>query len=142
MSGLDPNGAGVLVVGGGSSLPTAAGPVLVPLAAAESTVLTSDTALAQVRFDPADYSTPPSTITLEAVGSVVSGVTGTLTLYDLTGSASAASLAWTETSATRKTASVTVPGSAKTYELRWKKSGGGSTDYALLGSAQLRLNWS
>lgn len=123
--------------GGGST-----GPVLVPLASAASTVLAADTALAQVRFDPADYETPPTSITLEAVGSVVSGVTGTLTLYDLTGSASAASLAWTEASATRKTASVTVPGTARTYELRWRKAGGGSTDYALLGSAQLRLGWS
>ena len=43
--------------------------------------------------------------------------------------------------ATRKTAAVIVPGTARTYELRWRKAGGGSTDYALLGSAQLRLGW-
>ena len=62
--------------GGGTT-----GPVLVPLASAESTVLSADTALAQVRFDPADYATPPTAIALEAVGSVVSGVTGTLVEY-------------------------------------------------------------
>ena len=139
MSGVDPNRAGVIVVGGGGG--AAPGPVLVPLASVASTVLTADTVLAQVRFDPADYAAPPSTITLEAVGSVVSGVTGTLELYDLTSAASAATLAWTETTATRKTAVVIVPGTARTYELRWRKAGGGSTDYALLGSAQLRLGW-
>ena len=137
---------GTTVQGGGLVIPSggggSAGPVLVPLAGAVSTVLSVDTALAQVRVDPADYTTPPTAITLEAVGSVVSGVTGTLDLYDLTAGEIAATLAWTETSATRKTASVTVPGTARTYELRWRKAGGGSTDYALLGSAQLRLGWS
>lgn len=139
MSGIDPNRSGVLVVGGGGG---ATSPVLVPLSGATSTVLSADTVLAQVCVDPADYATPPTAITLEAVGSVVSGVTGTLELYDLTSAASAATLAWTETAATRKTASVSVPGSARTYELRWRKAGGGTSDYALLGSAQLRLRWS
>lgn len=136
---------GVVVEGGGLVIPSGGGttgPVLVPLAGVASTVLAADTVLAQVRFDPADYTAPPSTITMEAVGSVVSGVTGTLELYDLTSAASAATLAWTETTATPKTASVTVPGTARTYELRWRKSGGSATDYALLGSAQLRLSWS
>ncbi|MCX7196729.1 MAG: ABC transporter permease [Proteobacteria bacterium] len=57
-----------------------------------------------------------------AIGQVVSGVTGTLTLRNLTDSTDDATLAWTETSATRKTASVTLPGAAKVYELRLRKS--------------------
>jgi len=133
MGALRPGGGG----GGGAT-----GPVLVPLSGVASTVLSADSVLAQVRVDPAEYSTPPTSIALEAVGSAVSGVTGTLTLYDLTAGATAATLTWTETAATRKSASVTVPGSAHVYELRWKKSGGGATDYALLGGAHLRLGWS
>ena len=52
-------------VSGGSGGGTT-GPVLVPLAGVASTVLSADSVLAQVRFDPADYATQPSTITLEA----------------------------------------------------------------------------
>ena len=114
---------------------------LVPLCSAVSTTSTTDIVLSQVQIQPIDYVVPPASISLEVIGSVVSGVTGTLTLYNLTDSSAAASLSWTETAATAKVASVSVPLVANTYELRWKKSGGGPTDYALIGSANLRLDW-
>lgn len=95
-------------------------------------------------IDPAEYAISGRTlaITLEAIGQVVAGVTSTLVLYDLTASASAATLSWTESSATRKTASVTAPGGAHVYELRFSKSGGGANDYALVGGVNLIFIWS
>jgi hypothetical protein len=72
----------------------------------------------------------------------VSGVTGTLTLRNLTDATDDATLSWTETSATRKTASVTLPNSAKVYELRLKKSGGAVSDYAVISTANIRITWS
>jgi hypothetical protein len=81
-------------------------------------------------------------LTLDAIGQVVSGVTGTLTLRNLTDSTDAATLSWTETSATRKTTSVTLPGAAKIYELRFKKSGGAVSDYAVISTANVRITWS
>jgi hypothetical protein len=116
-----------------------------PLAGYATTVATVDVAIGGARFDPADYARPGSTtvLTLDAIGEVVSGVTGTLTLRNLTDSVDAATpLAWTETSATRKTTSVTLPGAAKIYELRLKKSGGGTNDYAVILAANLRITWS
>jgi len=115
-----------------------------PLAGYATTVATVDGAVGGARFDPADYARPGSTtvLTLDAIGQVVSGVTGTLTLRNLTDSTDAATLAWTETSATRKTASVTLPGAAKIYELRLKKSGGAVSDYAVISTANLRITWS
>ena len=115
-----------------------------PLAPYATTVATVDVAIGGARFDPADYARSGSTtvLTLDAIGEVVSGVTGTLTLRNLTDSTDAATLAWTETSATRKTTSVTLPGAAKVYELRLKKSGGAVSDYAVLITANLRITWS
>jgi len=103
------------------------------LAGVASTVLGSDTVAGYAYVDPAGL----TTLTLEAIGLVVSGVTGTLDLYDLTAAAVVATLAWTETAATRKTASVTVPGTARLYELRVRKSGGGDNDYALFSGVSL-----
>jgi hypothetical protein len=115
-----------------------------PLAGYATTVATVDVAIGGARFDPADYARPGSTtvLTLDAIGQVVSGVTGTLTLHNLTDAADVATLAWIETSATRKTTSVTLPSAAKIYELRLKKSGGATSDYAVILAANLRITWS
>jgi len=117
---------------------------LIPLGPYASTVSTVDVAIGGAYFDPADYAITGRTtvLTLDAIGQVVSGVTGTLTLRNLTDSTDAATLAWTETSATRKTASVTLPGAAKIYELRFKKSGGAVSDYAVISTANIRITWS
>lgn len=95
-------------------------------------------------LDPAEHAIEGRVLatTLEAVGQVVAGVTGTLVLYDLTADESVATLSWTETSAARKTASVSVPNAAHVYELRLSKSGGGANDYALVGGVHLLLTWS
>jgi hypothetical protein len=115
-----------------------------PLAGYATTVATVDVAIGGARFDPADYARPGRTtvLTLDAIGQVVSGVTGTLTLHNLTDAADVATLAWIETSATRKTTSVTLPSAAKIYELRLKKSGGATSDYAVILAANLRITWS
>jgi len=116
-----------------------------PLAGYATTVATVDGAIGGARVDPTDYARPGKTtvLTLDAIGQVVSGVTGTLTLHNLTDSVDAATpLAWIETSATRKTASVALPGAAKVYELRLKKSGGAVSDYAVISTANIRITWS
>lgn len=108
-------------------------PAIPLLAGAVSTVLGADTVAGYGYVDP----TGLASLTLAAVGQVVSGVTGTLDLYDLTAAAVVATLTWTETAPTRKTASVAVPGSARLYELRVRKSGGGASDYALFSAASM-----
>jgi hypothetical protein len=115
-----------------------------PLAGYATTVATVDVAIGGARFDPADYARPGKTtvLTLDAIGQVVSGVTGTLTLRNLTDATDDATLSWTETSATRKTASVALPDAAKVYELRFKKSGGAVSDYAVILAANIRITWS
>lgn len=124
----------------GTALPTASASLL-PLCS----YATNDgplTAVGRLRFDPALFAVPGCTlaVALEAVGDVSdAGLTGTATLHDLTDAADVATLSWTETSATVKTASVTVPGAAHTYELRASLSGGAG--YLTLG-AVLRLTWS
>jgi hypothetical protein len=96
------------------------------------------------RIDPATYARSGETtvLTLEAFGRVVSGVTGTLVLYNLDTAATVATLAWTETAVTRKTASVAVPVSASRYELRVSKSGGAVSDFAVVGGATVLITWS
>ncbi len=141
MSAFDPSSPGLPIVpsGGASSALQ-----LIPLAGYATTVATVDVAIGGAYFDPADYARPGKTtvLTLDAIGEVVSGVTGTLTLRNLTDSTDAATLAWTETSATRKTTSVTLPGAAKIYELRLKKAGGAVSDYAVISTANIRITWS
>lgn len=114
---------------GGTSAP----PPIPLLVGVVTTVLGADTVAGYGYVDP----TGLASLTLAAVGQVVSGVTGTLDLYDLTAAAVVATLTWTETAPTRKTASVAVPGSARLYELRVRKSGGGASDYALISAASL-----
>lgn len=119
--------------------------VLEPLSpSAQSTTSTSDVVIGGAYVDPASakIAAGTTTLTLEAIGQVVAGVTGTLTLYSVTDASTAATLSWTETSATRKTASVSLPAAAKIYELRLKKSGGGASDYALVYGVNLLVTWS
>jgi len=119
--------------------------VLEPLSpSAQSTTSTSDVVIGGAYVDPASakIAAGTTTLNLEAIGQVVAGVTGTLTLYSVTDASTAATLSWTETSATRKTASVSLPAAAKIYELRLKKSGGGASDYALVYGVNLLVTWS
>jgi len=129
---------------GGASGTSPSALQLIPLAPYASTVSTADAAIGGAYFAPADYAITGKTtvLTLDAIGQVVSGVTGTLTLHNLTDAVDVATLAWTETSATRKTTSVTLPGAAKVYELRFKKAGGAVSDYAVISTANIRITWS
>ena len=132
----DPTGApdGQVVTTASGAYGLAAVRVPIPLlVGVVTTVLGADTVAGYGYVDP----TKLASLTLAAVGQVVSGVTGTLDLYDLTAAAVVATLTWTETAPTRKTASVTVPGSARLYELRVRKSGGGASDYALFSAVSL-----
>jgi hypothetical protein len=103
------------------------------LAGVVTTVLVADTVAGYGYVDP----TGLTTLTLEAIGLVVSGVTGTLDLYDLTDAAVAATLSWTEVVATRKTVSVSLPPTPRIYELRVRKSGGAVADYALFSAVHV-----
>jgi hypothetical protein len=134
----------LIVNGENTSASAGSATAALSLAPYTTTVATADEAIGGARFDPADHARSGRTtvLTLDAIGEVVGGVTGTLTLRNLTDSTDDATLAWTETSATRKTASVTLPGAAKVYELRLKKSGGAVSDYAVISTANLRITWS
>lgn len=97
-------------------------------------------------FTPADYAITARTtvLTLDAIGSVTgAGLTGTLEVLDAAG-AVVASIDWTETTATRKTDVITLPGSAEIYRARVSCAGvvNPLTDYALIGGAVLRITWS
>lgn len=111
---------------------------------------TSSTAVAAVEgfaaFTPADYAITgrTTTLTLDAVGSVTSGSqTGTLEVLDFAGT-TVASIDWTETTPTRKTDTITLPGSAEIYCARISCAGvvDPLTDYTLIGAAVLRITWS
>ena len=97
-------------------------------------------------FTPADYALADQTtaLTLDAIGSVTSGSqTGTLEVLNAAGTV-VASIDWTETTPTRKTAAITLPGSAEIYRARVSCAGvvDPLTDYALIGGAHLRITWS
>jgi len=97
-------------------------------------------------FTPSDYAISGRTtvLTLDAIGSVTSGSqTGTLELLNAAGSV-VATLTWTETTPTRKTTSVTLPGSAEIWRARVSCAGVTDplTDYALIGGAHVRTTWS
>lgn len=116
----------------------------IALASSKSTTTSvGSESIGHARITPASLAADGKTtvLTLEAFGEVISGVTGTLVLYDLTAGAAAATLTWTETDPTRKTASVEVPGVATSYELRFSKSGGGDSDYAYVGGVNIVVTW-
>lgn len=127
-----PDGQVVTTASGAYGLAAVQVPIQL-LAGVVTTVLGADTVAGYGYVDP----TGLASLTLAAVGQVVSGVTGTLDLYDLTAAAVVATLTWIETAATRKTVAVTVPGSARLYELRVRKSGGAGADYALFSAVNI-----
>jgi hypothetical protein len=123
----------MIFVNGGSATETLSLAVLAGLVSTTTSV--GHDVVGYARIDP----TGVTEITFEALGRAVSGVTGTLVLYNLDAAAAAATLTWTETAVTRKTASVTVPGSATRYELRLSKSGGGVSDFVVVGGANVLI---
>jgi hypothetical protein len=98
------------------------------------------TAVAWITFNPSLYAIDGKTtvLTLETTGSVSAvGLTGTVTLQNLTDSASAATLSVVATTPTAQSASVSLPVSTKIYELRLSVSG---TGYVAAG-AIIRITW-
>lgn len=98
------------------------------------------TAVAWITFDKALYaiSGKTATLTLETTGSVsAGGLTGTVTLQNLTASAPAATIPITATTPTTQTAIVPLPTVATVYELRLSLTG---TGYVACG-AILRITW-
>lgn len=97
------------------TLPIAAGQRAAPVSGAE--------VVGAVYFLPSRYAVTglTTTLTVEAVGYVESGCTLTVDVLDVTSGFAGASsvlgaaITWTETSPTRKTASITLPGGAKIY---------------------------
>lgn len=122
------------------------GPRLIPLFALANSSSATSAIAGYAGFTPAAYaiSGRTTTLTLDAIGQVSgAGLTGTLEVLDAAGS-TVATLTWTETTATRKTASITLPGSAEIYRARVSCSGitDPVTEYALLGGANLSITWS
>lgn len=126
--------------GGGSS----SGPAVVPLAGVASYDATQAPAATPLVVGGSPFAVDPAvftgaTWTLCVTGSVVSGQTVTVTLYDVTAGATAATVTITAQTQTTYTASVTVPGTARTYELRFGVSGSTASHYATLHNAALKI---
>lgn len=122
------------------------GPRLIPLFAYATADNATPVVQALAGFTPSDYAISGRTtvLTLDAIGSVTSGSqTGTLEALNAAGTV-VATLTWTETTPTRKTASITLPGGAEIYRARVSCAGVTDplTDYALIGGAVLRVTWS
>lgn len=118
----------------------------IPLFAYATADSATPTVQALAGFTPSDYAITGKTtvLTLDAIGSVTSvAQTGTLEVLNAAGTV-VATLTWTETTPTRKTASITLPGSAEIYRARVSCAGVTNplTDYALIGGAVLRITWS
>ena len=132
--------------GARSALGVQDGPRLIPLFALANSSSATPAVVGYAGFTPAAYAIAgrTTTLTLDAIGQVSgAGLTGTLEVLDAAGS-TVATLTWTETTATRKTASITLPGSAEIYRARVSCTGvvDPLTEYALLGGANLRITWS
>lgn len=141
MSALDTNG-GSIVAGGGSS--SSGGVGLVPLAGYKDIDATTSPAAAPIAVggspiavDPATFT--GSTWTFSATGYVSSGRTATVTLYDVTAGAVAATISITATTQTAYAVSVTKPGSARVYRVLFGVDGTLNTHTAVLDGAALTI---
>ena len=109
------------------------------------TNLTSPTVIGYAYINPADHPTGAS-ISIEAVGMNMGGVSGGLSLYNQNDSATAATLSWsgtnTLTTGSYQVASFSMPASARSYELHLSQSGGvsGGTTYTSVGFVNFRIS--
>lgn len=137
---------GRIVTGLADTTATVSVPRLIPLFGYGTIADATPVVMALAGFTPADYAIGglTTTLTLDAIGSVTSGSqTGTLEILNAAGTV-VASIDWTETTPTRKTDSITLPGSAEIYRARISCAGvvDPLTDYALIGGAHIRITWS
>lgn len=103
----------------------------------------TQTVAGAIYIDPVALAIPGKTtvLTLIFFGDVNASITGTVTLYDLTASAAAATLTVTSTTEGNvQTAPVTVPGAAHAYSLRLAHNSV-SDNYLLQRVALLRVSW-
>ena len=113
-------------------------------AATDSSV---DVVVGGFRFDPADYAISGKTtvLTVTLWGRVVSGLAGTVTVYDVTSGtpSSVGTASITSTTGALSTVSISLPVSAKTYQLAIKVSGGSTAaDIVEVTGAVRRITWS
>lgn len=132
---------GQIVVGGGGG---GSGPALVPLAGLSTVDATQAPTASPAVVGGAPVSVDPTVFTgavwtFCVAGSVVSGQTATVTLYDLTAGSTAATVTISAQTETNYTASITVPGTARTYELRLGVSGTTASHYATLNNAAIQI---
>ena len=130
--------------GGGAGGGTSSGPAVVPLAGYTAVDATTAPAAAPIAVGGAPLSVDPaaftgSTWTFCVSGYVSSGRTGTVTLYDVTAGAEAASISITATTQTAYTASVTKPGTARVYRVLFGVDGTLTTHTAVLNGAALKI---
>lgn len=130
--------------GGGAGGGTSSGPAVVPLAGYTAVDATTAPAAAPIAVGGAPLSVDPSAFTGSAwtfcvSGYVSSGRTGTVTLYDVTAGAEAASISITATTQTAYTASVTKPGTARVYRVTVGVDGTLTTHTAVLNGAALKI---
>lgn len=109
------------------------------------TNLTSSTVIGYAYINPADHPAGAS-ISIEAVGMNMGGVSGGLSLYSQNDSATAATLSWSGTSTlttgSYQVTSFSMPGSARSYELHLSQSGGvsGGSTYTSIGFVNFRIS--
>lgn len=136
---------GTQTIGGSSSGGSSSGPTLIPLSVGDVTFNAATSPAATPRasggspiaVDPAVYT--GSAWKFKVTGSVVSGRTATVVLYDITADAAAATLTISAQTQTAYSADVTKPDSARVYELRRGVSGSTEADYANLHNACLQI---
>ena len=126
--------------GGGSS----GGPAVVPLAGYSAIDATTSPAAAPIAVGGSPVAVDPAvftgaTWTFCVTSYVSSGRTGTVTLYDVTAGATAATISVTATTQTAYTASVTTPGTARVYRVLFGVDGTLNTHTAVLDGAALKI---
>lgn len=145
MSAIKPGGGGS---GGGASGSVGSLAVSEAIGAGyAATDSSSDVIVGGFSFDPADYTVSGKTtvLTVTLWGRVVSGLTGTVTVYDVTSGtpSSVGTASITSTTGAASTVSVSLPVSAKTYQLAIKVSGGSTAaDIVEVTGAVRRITWS
>ncbi len=129
---------------GGTSGGSSSGPVVVPLAGYNAIDATTSPTAAPIAIGGAPLSVDPAVFTgtvwtFCVTGYVASGRTGTVTLYDVTAGATAATISITATTQTAYTASVTKPGTARVYRVLFGVDGTLSSHTAALDAAALKI---
>ena len=119
---------------------------LIPVAAYGCGPFDADSIIGGCVIDPSDWDVDgaTTTFTLELVARVTrAGLTGTISLYDITADAIVGTTTITSATSTRKTISVPVPGARHLYRLLARiASPSTDADFVALSDAVVRVTWS